>query len=70
MINTRAYEVEFIYGTTETLTYNIITNTLLAQVNKEGHNKLLPDEIIDYQSNSDMVHSDYVLIETLTGMRR
>ena len=33
LVDTRAYEIEFIDGTTETLTYNIIVENLLAQVN-------------------------------------
>ena len=37
LIDTRSYEVEFIDGTTETLTSNIIDKNLLSQVNEEGH---------------------------------
>ena len=48
LIDTREYEVEFIDGTTETLTANIIDKNLPAKVGEEGHSKLLLDKIIDY----------------------
>ena len=54
-IDTRGYEVEFIDGTTETLTANIIVENLLAQVDEEGHRQLLLDNIIDYRKNVDVV---------------
>ena len=57
-IDTRAYEVEFIDGTTETITANIIVKNLLAQVDKEGHRQLLLDNIIYYWKNIDAVHKD------------
>ena len=41
LVNTRAYEIEFIDGTTETLTANIIEGNLLAQVDEEGHRQIL-----------------------------
>ena len=34
LVDTRAYEIEFIDGTTETLTSNIIAENLLAQVDE------------------------------------
>ena len=70
MIDTRAYEFEFIDGTTETLTANIISKNLLVQVDEEGHSQLLVDKIIDYQRNGDTVHKDYTFVETLTGIRQ
>ena len=37
LIDTRAYEVEFIDVNTETLTSNSIAKNILAQVGEEGH---------------------------------
>ena len=51
--DTRAYEVEYLDGTTEVLTANIIAENLLAQVDKEGHRQLLLSEIIDCHTKSD-----------------
>ena len=47
LVYTRAYEIKFIDGTTETITANIIAENLLAQVDEEEHRKILFDEIID-----------------------
>ena len=66
----RAYEVEFIDGTTETLTANIITENLITQVDEEGHRKLLLEDIINYVRNSDAVHRDDTFFDTITGMRQ
>ena len=41
LIDTRAYEIEFIDGTTETLTNKIIAYNLLVQDNEEGHRQLI-----------------------------
>ena len=70
LVDTRAYEIEFIDGTTETLIANIITENLLAQVDEEGHRQLLLDDIIDYRRNNDAVHKSDEFIETRTGNRR
>ena len=35
LVDTRAYDIEFIYGTAETLTSNIIADNLLAQVHED-----------------------------------
>ena len=37
------------YGTTETIAANVITEHLLLQVDQEGHQQLLLDEIMDHQ---------------------
>ena len=70
LIDMRAYEVEFIDGTTETLTDNIIAKNLLAQVDEEGHRQLLLDNIIDYLSNSNAVNRNDAFFDTHTRMRR
>ena len=53
LVDTRAYEIEFIYGTTEIITANIIADNLLAQVEKERHRQLLLEKIISYRRNND-----------------
>ena len=69
LVDTRAYEIEFIDGTTETLTANIIAENLLAQVDEEGHMQILLDDIIDYRSNNYVVHNSDAFIKTSTGNR-
>ena len=41
LVDMRAYEIEFIGGTTEILISNIISENLLAQVEEEVHRQLL-----------------------------
>ena len=53
LVDTRSYEIEFIYGTTEIITANIIADNLLAQVEKERHRQLLLEKIISYRRNND-----------------
>ena len=55
LLDTRVYEVEFVDGTTEKLTANIIAENLLAQVDEEGHRQLLLDEIIDHSVNDEAI---------------
>ena len=55
LLDTRLYEVEYIDGTIETLTANVIAGNLLAQVDQEGHRQLLMDEIIDNRSDNTAI---------------
>ena len=70
LFDTRAYEIEFIDGTTETLASNIISENLLAQIYEEGHRQLLLDEIINYRRNNDAVHKSDAFVDTSTGNMR
>ena len=63
-------KLNFIDGTTETLTANIIADNLLAQVYEEGHRQLLLDEIIDYRRTNYAVHKSDTFIKTITGNRQ
>ena len=47
--DTRLYEVEFVDGTIETVPTNIIAENLLLQVDQEGHQQFLLDEIISHR---------------------
>ena len=58
MQDTRRYEVQYIDGTTETVSANTITGDILSQVNTEGHRNMLFDEIIDRRSDSTHVAKD------------
>ena len=46
-------ENEYIDGTTEVISANVIAENILAQVDEEGHRQLMIDEIIDHCTNSD-----------------
>ena len=70
LVDTRAYEIEFIDGATETLTANIIADKLLARVDEEVNRQLLLDVIIKYRRKNDAVHKSDSSIEISTGNRR
>ena len=55
LLDTRLYEVEYIDGTTERLTANIIAENVLAQVDEDGHRQMLLDEIIDHRKLSSAI---------------
>ena len=46
LLNNRAYEIQFDYGTTEVITTTNIAKNILAQVDEEGHCQILIDDII------------------------
>ena len=49
------YEVEFIDGTKQAMTANLIAENMFATVDEEGHRHLLLDSIIDFRKNEDAV---------------
>ena len=70
LVDTRAYEIECIDGTTKILIANIIAKNLLEQVDEEVHRQLLLDDIIKYRRNNDAVHKIDAFIKTSTGNRQ
>ena len=67
LLDTRLYEVEFINGTTEALTYNIVAEILLSRIYEEGHWKLSLDRIINHiEFNTSIKNSDgYMITSTV-----
>ena len=45
LLDTRRYEVEFLDGSTEGYTANIIAENIISQVDKEGHRQMMLEEI-------------------------
>ena len=70
LTDTRVYEVEFLDGTKESLSANIIAENLLAQVDEEGHRQLLMDEIINHRKNADAIEKKDGLYVTRQGTKR
>ena len=64
LIDTRAYKVEFDDSTTG------ISENLLAQVNEEGHCKMLLDEIIDHTQDVNAIVKEDSFTETTNGMKQ
>ena len=69
IMDTRAYEVEFLDRSTETLTANIIAENIIAQVDEEGHRQLLMEDIIDHQSNEHAVKKEDGFYLTKNGSK-
>ena len=69
LIDTRAYKVEFDDSTTEVITANIISENLLAQVNEEGHCKMLLDEIIDHTQDVNAIVKEDAFKKITNGMK-
>ena len=55
LLDSRQYEVEYLDGTTEVLTDDIIAENLLTQVDDQGYRHLMINEIEDHRKNSDDV---------------
>ena len=55
LLDSQRYKVEYLDGTTEVLTDNIIAENLLSQVDDQGHRHLMIDEIEDHRKNSDAI---------------
>ena len=53
IMDTRMYDIEYVDGTVETVTANLIAENILSQVDERGHRQLLLDEIIDHKYVGD-----------------
>ena len=58
LLDSRWYKLEYLDGTTEVITANIIVENLLAQVDDQGHCRLMIDEIEDHRKNSDAISKE------------
>ena len=70
LLDTREYEVEYIDGTVETLTANIIAENLLSQVDEEGHRQMLMHEIIDHRTNQNAINKEDGFVITKYGNKK
>ena len=69
LLDSRQYEIEYLDGTTEVLTANIIAENLLAQVDNQGHRHLMIDKIEDHQKNSDTIPKERGTITPRSGLQ-
>jgi hypothetical protein len=70
LLDSRQYEIEFMNGEVEILTANIIAENLLAQVDEEGHRKMLIEEIEDHRTLEDAIPIEGGEYTTPSGMKR
>ena len=70
LLDTRAYHVDFIDGSSEVITANIIAENLLAQVDGDGHRQLLLKDIIDHKRDPTSIQDDEAFITTKYGTKQ
>jgi hypothetical protein len=70
ILDTREYEVEFPDGTVDILTANTIAESMYSQVNAEGQEYSLLDEIIDHKSDGNALSRDDSLLLDSGTVRR
>jgi hypothetical protein len=76
LLDTLEYEVEFLDGHKESLSANLIAQHLFSQVDEEGHNHILLDDIIDFRRNDTAIdkadalwYSEWRKMETIYNSR-
>ena len=62
ILDTSIYEVEFDDGRTEAFAANVIAESIYAEVDDEGQDKLLLDEIVDHRKTADAVAADDAVV--------
>ena len=70
MTDTRLFDVEYLDGSIETVSANVIAECLLSQVDSEGHRQLILDDIIDHRSTADAVKINDAFYTTDNCLRR
>ena len=70
LLDTIAYEVDFADDTIEVLTGNSIADNLLAQVDEEGHRKIILDEIIDNRQDVNSIGKEDAFTKMSNGMKQ
>jgi len=70
LFDTREYEVEFTDGTHEKYQANIIAENMYAQVDDEGNEFLLLDEITDHKSDDSAIQIADGTVRSANGMEK
>ena len=70
LMDSRLYEIEFIDGTMEAVSANVIAENILSQVDDEGHRQMLLDEIIDHRTTGEQIKKGNEYVEMSNGTKR
>ena len=70
LLDTRLYEVEYLDGSSEVLSVNILAENILAQVDEDGHRHLMIDEISDHRTTKDAIPKEKGTFKTRSGATR
>ncbi|MGH3053527.1 MAG: hypothetical protein ACRDL7_00940, partial [Gaiellaceae bacterium] len=69
ILDSRVYNVQFPDGHVEEYAANVIAESLYSQVDDEGNQYLIMDEIIDHRCNDTAVHQDDMYVTSSNGNR-
>ncbi len=67
ILDTRSYEVQFADGEISTYQANMIAEHMFSQVDSEGHELQLLEEIVDHRTNGDAISKDEGYEKTRSG---
>ena len=70
LLDTREYIVEYVDGSEETLTANLVAEAIYSQVNDEGHSELVLREIIDHRRDGRAITIENGFDRDKQGRRR
>ena len=69
LLDTREYQVEFVDGSTEAYTTNLIAEAMYSQVDDEGRNLTLLKEIVDHRKDATAVEAADAFGRTRSGRK-
>ena len=67
-LDTRQYQVEYLDGTLETISANIIAENIMSQVDSDGHRQCLLDEIIDHRNDATALSAGTNMYHDINGI--
>ena len=70
LFDTREYEIEFMDGTREKYLANVIAENMYTQVDDEGHQYLLLQEIMDHQKDHSAVPISEGIVKSANGTEK
>lgn len=70
LLDTQEYEVEFSDGHVESMSASSIAQHLFSQVDEEGHQHILLDDIIDFQKDGTVVDKADAFVVMKNGVKR
>jgi hypothetical protein len=70
VLDTRLYEVEYLDGHKAALSANLIAESIVAQVDSEGHRELLRDKIIGHRTDGNEAQESDAFVEAKNGVKR
>ena len=70
ILDTRMYEVEFLDGSTDVMTTNLMAENLYSQVDKEGEIYMVMKEILDHWKTAAAIKPDDGFVTSKNGQRR